>query len=305
MVAWFRLSIPLLACVALATGCTVRVPRPAGIGLQVNATARVNARVQAPAPTETIVALENAPVVEFFGVPLEGADEVVFVLDTSGSMTEPAQGQLATYVVPPPPAVAPSPPSPPSPPLDRAPGGVSVGEGSPPSPQPAPAPVPPDQPPYDTQVDPGGGQVQVATRAPTKIEVARAELVAALQQLPPGTRLNVIYFNNTVRAYGPGIASLDEDVRADLLGFVAQMGANGATALAPAMRTALLMNPRRIVLLSDGLGNVGGNAAAILRDARAAIRGGVRIDTIGLGRGQDAALLHSLASESGGLYQAL
>jgi hypothetical protein len=44
---------------------------------------------------------------------------------------------------------------------------------------------------------------------------------------------------------------------------------------------------------------------AMLRDAREAMRGGVRIDTIGLGAGQDGALLSTLASESGGLYQAL
>jgi hypothetical protein len=79
----------------------------------------------------------------------------------------------------------------------------------------------------------------------------------------------------------------------------------GATALAPAMRTAFLMNARRIVLLSDGVGNVGGNAAAVLRDAREAMRGGVRIDTIGLGAGQARDLLGKLAGESGGLYQAL
>jgi hypothetical protein len=35
------------------------------------------------------------------------------------------------------------------------------------------------------------------------------------------------------------------------------------------------------------------------------MRGGVRIDTIGLGKGQDAALLQALASESGGIYQPL
>ena len=40
------------------------------------------------------------------------------------------------------------------------------------------------------------------------------------------------------------------------------------------------------MLLSDGLGNVGGNAQAVLRDAREAMRGGVRIDTIGLGSTQ-------------------
>jgi hypothetical protein len=71
------------------------------------------------------------------------------------------------------------------------------------------------------------------------------------------------------------------------------------------MRTAFVMNATRVVLLSDGLGNVGGGPEAVLRDAREAMHGGVRIDTIGLGAGQDGALLSTLASESGGLYQAL
>jgi hypothetical protein len=35
------------------------------------------------------------------------------------------------------------------------------------------------------------------------------------------------------------------------------------------------------------------------------MHGGVRIDTIGLGAGQDGSLLATLAGESGGLYQAL
>ena len=65
------------------------------------------------------------------------------------------------------------------------------------------------------------------------------------------------------------------------------------------------MNAKRVVLLSDGLGNVGGGSDSVLRDAREAMRGGVRIDAIGLGAGQDGALLSSLAGESGGLYQRL
>lgn len=98
---------------------------------------------------------------------------------------------------------------------------------------------------------------------------------------------------------------LDEPGRAGLVDFVRETTADGKTALAPAMRTAFLMNAKRIVLLSDGLGNVGGRAHEVLRDAREAIRGGVRIDTIGLGLDQDRQLLHALATESGGLYQPL
>ena len=71
------------------------------------------------------------------------------------------------------------------------------------------------------------------------------------------------------------------------------------------MQVAFLMNAHRIVLLSDGLGNVGGGADEILRDAREAMRGDLRIDTIGLGADQDEVLLRALASESGGLYQHL
>jgi hypothetical protein len=71
------------------------------------------------------------------------------------------------------------------------------------------------------------------------------------------------------------------------------------------MRAAFLMNSSRVVLLSDGLGNVGGDDNDIMRDAREAMHGGTRIDTVGLGSGQDGWLLGTLAQESGGIYQAL
>jgi hypothetical protein len=142
-------------------------------------------------------------------------------------------------------------------------------------------------------------------RAASKLAVAREELVEALQRLPAGTRMNVIFFNDDLDALAPGLVPLEETGRAGVVGFVSETVATGRTALAPAMRTAFLMNARRIVLLSDGLGNVGGDSWSVLRDAREAMRGGVRIDTVGLGKGQDASLLGSLAGESGGLYQAL
>lgn len=117
--------------------------------------------------------------------------------------------------------------------------------------------------------------------------------------------MNVVFFNNGVDAYAPTLIPLDEPARPDLVKFAHEATPDGSTALAPALRIAFLMNAKRIVLLSDGLGNVGGNSASIIRDAREAMRGGVRIDTVGVGRDQDAQLLETLARESGGLYQAL
>jgi hypothetical protein len=260
---------------------------PRGVGLPiaakvaVRADVRANVDVQTRAPDVVVVPLQGAPVVEFFGIPLEGAQDVVFVLDCSGSMSEAALGQLAQLQAAQPP--------PPPPPVETAQGGVVVSDSSAPPPEPAAASEPAPAPPA----------------GPTKIEVAKSELVDAISRLQAQTRLNVIFFNSGLRAYEATLFSLDDPSRSSLVGFIQGTGPEGSTALAPAMRAAFLMNARRVVLLSDGLGNVGGNAFAVLRDAREAMRGGVRIDTIGLGRGQDAELLGTLAGESGGLYQAL
>lgn len=146
---------------------------------------------------------------------------------------------------------------------------------------------------------------RVGMVTPRKIEVARAELIEAIDKLPAGTRVNLLIFSNDVDAYAASMVVIDDTTRIDLLSFVRDMRAGGATALQPALRVAFVLNAQRIVLLSDGLGNIGGGRDDIMRDVREAVRGGVRIDAIGIGPGQDSALLSELAAETGGLYQAL
>jgi Mg-chelatase subunit ChlD len=221
-------------------------PPDAEVGVEADLGGEAEVGLGAEAVSAHPVDLEGAEVVEFFGIPLDGAQDLIFVLDRSGSMSELAQGRIA-------------------------------------------------------QLGTGDGQAQ----APSKIDVAHRELVAAIERLPAGTRLNVLYFNTDLEGFAAGMISLDDAGREELISFVKETFPSGRTALAPAMRTAFLMNARRIVLLSDGLGNVGGDSGSILRDAREAMRGGVRIDTIGIGGDQDAALLEALAGESGGLYQPL
>lgn len=294
-----------LISVLLCVGCTVRVPQPAGslrVRVSATATVRTQTRVPPPPPPAPPVAIVNAPVVEFFGVPLEGAQDVIFVLDCSGSMEDPAQGRIAEIppvdAVPPPPPSAPLTPPPPPPPPATAPPG-------------APPPPPFEPPPSSTEpagapaMSPPASEPPIALPARRKIDVAQAELVDALQKLPAGTRMNVLFFNDRLEAYAPEMFTLDETSRADLITFVQQTAPDGKTALGPAMRTAFVLDARRIVLLSDGLGNVGGNSMTILRDAREGMRGGVRIDTVGIGVDQDGELLEALATESGGLYQPL
>lgn len=262
---------PILLLLMVISGCfgSLRVPRGVTLPIRAKATVRADVRVSAPPPPSmnVIVEVQNAPVPEFFGIPLDNAADVVFVLDVSGSMDNLASGRLAQYQATPPP-----PPAEPQPPPDPQ--------------QPAPPPAP-------------------SPMQPKKIDVAKAELIDALTKLPADTRVNVIFFNRDLTALAADVVPLDDNGRAGMIHYVGGVRASGSTALAPAMRAAFLMNSRRVVLLSDGLGNVGGGADSVLRDAREAMRGGVRIDAIGLGNGQDGSLLSTLAGESGGLYQAL
>jgi len=241
----------LSAVLLVEAGCAVRVPAPPALTISVKADVRVKARAQAQVAPPAPVALEGAAVVEFFGIPLEGAQDVVFVLDQSGSMREAAQGQIA-----------------------------ALGTGAPASQPSTPPPAPP------------------------KIDVAKKELIAALERLPAGTRMNIVFFNGSLEAFTTTMAPLQDSDRQAAIAFVMERTPSGPTALATALRAAFVMNARRVVVLSDGLGNVGGDSRSILRDAREAMRGGVRIDAIGLGKDQDAKLLQTLTTESGGIYQA-
>jgi hypothetical protein len=69
----------------------------------------------------------------------------------------------------------------------------------------------------------------------------------------------------------------------------------------PALDLAYAIHAARIVLLSDGLANTGGDGDDLLDHAREQIAMGVRFDTVGLGLDQDAKLMQRLAGESGGL----
>lgn len=300
-----------LVTLSLLSACSFRVPR--GIPVHGKLTVNANVRVQTQARVDTVVVpLQNAPVVEFFGIPLADASDVLFVLDVSGSMSERAEGQIAMLPPPPPVSAEPVAPAPAAPPPAAPPPSEPAPPGAPPPPPPPSSPpqpmgYPPGYPPPSSVPPPAAAPppAQVGMATPTKLEVAQSELIDAVAKLPAGTRVNILIFSNDVDAYAPNMIVIDDTSRADLISFVREMRADGATALQPAMRVSFLLNARRIVLLSDGLGNIGGGRDDIMRDVREAARAPLRIDAIGIGRGQDRGLLSELASETGGLYQEL
>lgn len=197
--------------------------------------------------------------ISFFGVPLDGAQDVVFVLDHSGSMSGVSTGFA----------------------------GNQVGMGSTTS----------------TLVALGGTVANGVAGGPlpSKMEAAKDELIRTLRAMPDGTRFGVIFFNHRIHALAHRMWMLGPSTRVRAEQFIAGIDPSGSTAAVPAMRLAYQMGARRIILLSDGLANTGGNGNDLLSDARGAMRRGLRIDTVGLGLDQDGELLQTIATESGGL----
>ena len=155
--------------VLLVSACGFRAPR--GIPIRVAGNVHVDVHLQGRVTIDkAVVPLQGAPVTEFFGIPLADASDGVFVLDVSGSMLDPAEGQLALIAAPPPAAPVDQPPAPAPPP--------SPPPTSPPPP-PQPMGYPPGYPP-PAAAPPPQAEMQVGVHVPMKIEVAQSELIETL-----------------------------------------------------------------------------------------------------------------------------
>src|SRR5262249_35566205 len=135
----------------------------------------------------------------------------------------------------------------------------------------------------------------------SKMEAAKEELIRVLRSMPDGTRFDVVFFDDDVRSLSPTMMMLEPGTRAGVEAWIRGVQAGGSTAAVPALDVAYGIGAARVVLLSDGLANNGGDGNDLLAHARAQIARGVRIDTVGMGLDQDAGLMQTLARESGGI----
>ena len=141
------------------------------------------------------------------------------------------------------------------------------------------------------------------------LEHAKLAARQAVRALLPGDRVAVVAFDNHVHVVVP-MTVAGQDRRA-IEAAIGAIGVGGTTALhagwvegyTEALQHLVPKGLNRIVLLSDGLANVGvTDPAAIAQDVREAAAAGVGTSTIGLGRSFDEDLLRHLADAGGGSY---
>lgn len=139
-----------------------------------------------------------------------------------------------------------------------------------------------------------------------KIAKAKEAAIAAIQRLSKRDIVSVVAYDSTVRVIVPATKLTDKKMVCDS---IRRVEAGGTTALfagvskgAGELRKFLDKNRvNRVVLLSDGLANVGPQSPSELGNLGASLmKEGISVSTMGLGLDYNEDLMSQLASRSGG-----
>jgi Ca-activated chloride channel family protein len=124
------------------------------------------------------------------------------------------------------------------------------------------------------------GSMRATDVAPSRSDAAAAAVRAFVDAVPDGTRIGIVAFSSGAGVVAP--LSDDKDALRDAIARIPPP--NGGTAIGDALATAARQLPpsgrRAIVLITDGVNNLGSDPAQVAPQIGA---DGIEIDTIGIG----------------------
>ncbi len=138
----------------------------------------------------------------------------------------------------------------------------------------------------------------------SSIDQARQALTAAVNELLPGDRFNLLEFNDRTSSWRDHLAPVQAPALQAARDWVRRREANGGTMLHPALLQARLScgqnsepgRARQIILLTDA---AVGNEAQLLSETIAGL-GDLRLHVVGIGHAPNRYLVRRLAGEGGG-----
>ncbi|MGA2706027.1 MAG: VWA domain-containing protein [Isosphaeraceae bacterium] len=140
----------------------------------------------------------------------------------------------------------------------------------------------------------------------SSLEVAKRELLASLNQLPPDARFSVIFYNERARVFADpsgqqGLMPATTANKVQVQSQLQRVTPDGDTDHMVALRTALGLKPEVIFFLTDSRDMDDKHVNAILAEAQ-----GTRIQAVEFGSGTDLGMqrpLRRLATTTGGTYR--
>jgi Ca-activated chloride channel family protein len=153
-------------------------------------------------------------------------------------------------------------------------------------------------------IDRSGSMSAEDAKGRSRLQTAVQEVLGAVGRLKPADKVNVIFFESTIRAWKRKLTALKPAARADLRRHLEAQAPAGGTNLYDGLELALA-DPEvdTIFLLSDGMPGAGKfvTTADIVREvARANQARRIAIHCVSVGT--DSHLLKQLAASSGGRY---
>lgn len=154
------------------------------------------------------------------------------------------------------------------------------------------------------------GSLSQKREAGTKMSHARAAAVRMINSLRPGDQVGLVTFSTLADVEFP-LTSVNEAVRADLVQLVRRIEPDSTTNIADGIGKSLALfseDVRRnrackIVLLSDGLANVGvSDADGLAGIARGAYSSGIAVSALGVGIDYSLEVMSGLAQAGGGEF---
>ncbi len=140
------------------------------------------------------------------------------------------------------------------------------------------------------------------------IEDARKAALSVLASLKPGDGFSLVTFDSTVQVIVPPTRVTEDTDFAPLRAAVSAIRAQGTTAMADGLRTAIqevrslydASRVNRVVLVSDGVPNDASQLRTLAQQAQAS---GISISAMGLGVDYDEILMGDLAQTAGGRFK--
>ncbi len=152
----------------------------------------------------------------------------------------------------------------------------------------------------------------------TKIDVAKKQLIKAIEKLDPKTTFNVIVFSNTFHRWNKEMMLATPANKKDVTDFISKQPAKGATNIFDPLEVAIQSAGRgtfdkqydiscdTIFLVTDGSPNRGrvSNADDIIKEvAKLNELGRLTIHAIGIGPEQNSGFMKELTEKNGGTYE--
>lgn len=152
--------------------------------------------------------------------------------------------------------------------------------------------------------DPSAVDLSIAPgHTPTKLDVARAELVKVLGSLPHDVAVNVVAFSSNVTRLWQNPRVLDRAALSEAIRWIGALRPRDETEPVAALEAAAAMQPEQIVLLSDGRPTDRDLIARALLGLAEGVSTRMRLDVVGIGPDQDRTFLAALAARGRGEFR--